>query len=177
MAVYLSQPILDELVQFVENDPTYEDSVKAMASGILSYYFSAANGYAVAPGRNRNNNFVDFFILRIQSRFPGERGLIDHTVAGAKRASDQLQASLESLENALEHANTQFGRCWAIMIDGIDFKFYEYHRNLPEHARLIPWGPPNQQPRNSFHARNDSAELDWMLRHMAQNDTPPVKDA
>lgn len=31
MAVYLSLPILGELVQFVENDSTYEDSVKAMA--------------------------------------------------------------------------------------------------------------------------------------------------
>ncbi|KAJ9482234.1 hypothetical protein VN97_g11203 [Penicillium thymicola] len=36
-----------------------------------------------------------------------------------------------------------------------------YHQNLPEDARLIPWGPPNQrQPQNSFHARNDSVEID-----------------
>lgn len=176
MAVYLSLPILDELVRFVEDDSTYEDSVKAMASGILNYYFPAANGYTVAPEQNRDHNYADFIILRIQRRFPGDRGVIDHTFVEAKRASDGLQASLEQLENALEHANTQFGRCWAIMSHGINFKFYEYHRNLPEHTRLIPWGPPNQrQPRNSFHARNDSVEVDWMLRHMAQNDTPPAR--
>lgn len=62
------------------------------------------------------------------------------------------------------------------MIYGTNFKFYEYHRNLPEHACLIPWGPPNHhQQRNSFHVRHDSVEVDWMLRHMAQNDTPPAR--
>lgn len=65
MAVYLSLPILNELVRFVENDSTYEDSMKAMASGILNYYFPAANSYTVAPEQNRNNNFADFIILRI----------------------------------------------------------------------------------------------------------------
>lgn len=172
MAVYLSIPILDELVRFVENDSTYEDAVKAMASGILSYYFPPTNGYTVAPEQNRNDNYADFIILRIQRRFPGDRGVIDHTVAEAKRTSDPLGASLEQLENALEHANTEFKRCWAIMIHGYTFKFYEYHGNLPAHARLIPWGPPNQAQQNSFHARIDSLAIDWMLRHMAQNDTP-----
>lgn len=174
MAVYLSLPILDELIRSVETDPTYEDSVKAMASGILNYDFPAANGYTVAPEQNRNDNFADFIILHIQRRFPGDRGVIDHTLVEAKCTSDSLQASLEQLENALEHA--KFGRCWAIMIHSFSFKFYEYHQNLPEYARLVPWGPPSQQQlRNSFHARNDSVIIDWMLRHMAQHDTPPAR--
>ncbi|KAJ5483140.1 hypothetical protein N7530_002386 [Penicillium desertorum] len=169
-------PILNELVHFVENDSTYEDSVEAMASGILNYYFPATNGYTVAPEQSLNNNFADFIIHVSNVGFPGDRGVIDHTFAEVKRASDNLQASLEQLEHALEHANTQFGRCWAIMIHGIKFKFYEYHRNLPEHACLIPRGPPNQrQRRNTFHARNDSVEVDWMLRRMAQNGTPPAR--
>ncbi|KGO77092.1 hypothetical protein PITC_024480 [Penicillium italicum] len=168
--------ILSELVQFVENDSTREDSVKAMASGILNNYFPVANGYTVASKQNRNNNLADFIILRIQRRFPGDRVIVDHIFVEAKRASEKLQASLEQLENALEHANTQFGRCWAIIIHGTDFKFYEYHQNRTEHARLLPWGPPNQsQLQNSFHARNDSVEVEWMLRHMAQNDTPPAR--
>lgn len=152
-----------------------EDAVKAMASGILNYYFPAANGWTVAPEQNWNDNYADFIILRIQRRFPGDRGFIDHTVAEAKRTSDALQASLEQLENAVEHANTEFGRCWAIMIHGFTFKFYEYHRNLPEHARLLPWGPPDQQQQNSFHALHDSVIIDWMLRHMAQHDTPTAR--
>ncbi|RAK98532.1 uncharacterized protein BO80DRAFT_427340, partial [Aspergillus ibericus CBS 121593] len=85
MAVYLSLPILDELVRFVEEDSKYEDSVKAMASGILNYYFPASNGYAVVPEQNREGNFADFIILRIQRRFPGDRSVIDHTVSEAKK--------------------------------------------------------------------------------------------
>lgn len=65
MAVYLALPILDKLVRFIKNDSTYEDSVKAIASRILNYYFPAANGYTVTPEQNRNNNFADFTVLRI----------------------------------------------------------------------------------------------------------------
>lgn len=32
MAIYLSQPIIDKVVRFVEEDSRYEDSVKAMAA-------------------------------------------------------------------------------------------------------------------------------------------------
>ncbi|KAL1847789.1 hypothetical protein Plec18167_002521 [Paecilomyces lecythidis] len=174
MAVYLSLPILDEVVRFAENDSTYEDSVKAMASAILNYYFPATSGYTVAPEQNRNNHFPDFIILRIQRRFPGDRGVVDHTLAEAKRNSDPLEASLDQLQGALDEANTEFGRCWALMIRGPEFGFYEYHENLPENARLVPWGPPNQQ-RNTFHARNDCVIIDWMLRHMVQNDAPPAR--
>ncbi|KAJ5146497.1 uncharacterized protein N7515_001061 [Penicillium bovifimosum] len=173
MEVYHSQPIVDAVIRFVENDPTSENTVKAMASGILNYSFLPADGYVVTSA-NRNNNF-GFIILRLQGGVPGDRSIIHHTFAKAKPASDDPQASLGELEKALEHANTQFGRCWAIMIHGINFKFYEYHRNLPEHARLIPWSPPDEPQRNSFHARNDSVEIDSMLRHMAQNDTPPAR--
>lgn len=49
MAVYLSLPILDAIVQFAENDSNNDASVKAMAFGILNYYFPVANGHAVLP--------------------------------------------------------------------------------------------------------------------------------
>ncbi|OJD12508.1 hypothetical protein ACJ73_09340 [Blastomyces percursus] len=174
MANYISLPILDELVRFAEHDSEYEDSAKAMASGVLNYYFPATNGFTVAPEQNRNDH-SDFIILRIQRRFPGDRGVVDHTLAEAKKTADSVQAALEQLENALENANTEFGRCWAILVHGCTFYFYEYHLNLPLNARLIPWGPPGQLSRNSFHARNDSVAIDWMLRHMGQNNTPPSR--
>lgn len=176
MAVYLAIPILDELVRFAEIDSTYEDSVKAMASGIFSYYFPVANGYTIAPEQNRGNNYADFVILRTQRRFPGDRSVVEHTVAEAKRQLDAVSASLDQLHNAIEHSNTEFGRCWAILIHGPTFHFYEYHKTLPTNARLVPWGPPNQHHlQNTFHARRDSVTIDWMLRHMALHDTPPAR--
>ncbi|EEH11157.1 predicted protein [Histoplasma capsulatum G186AR] len=175
MANYLSLPILHELVQFAEEDALYEDSIKAMASGILNYYFPATNGFTVAPEQNRQGNIADFIILRIQRRFPGDRGVVDHTVAEAKRDTDSITAALEQLENALEQANTEFGRCWAMLIHGCNFQFFEYHIHLPAGERLIPWGPPNQPSQNLFHCRNESVTIDWMLRHMGQNNTPPAR--
>lgn len=145
MATYLSLPIIDEIICFVENDSRHEDSVKAMASGVLNHHFTAANGFLVAPTQNRNNPSADLTILRIQRRFPGDRGVVDHTVAGAKKADDSLETSLQQLETALEEANTPFGRCWAIMVHGPRFLFYEYHRTLGGNHRLVPWGPPDQQ--------------------------------
>ncbi|KAK6819047.1 hypothetical protein RU639_008150 [Aspergillus parasiticus] len=99
MAVYLSVPIINELVRLVDIS-TSEDSVQAMGSAILNYYFPVTNGYALKPRK-------------------------------------------------------------------------QLHR--PKNKRVIPWGPPNQQQQNSFHARHDCITIDWMLRHMAQNDTPPVR--
>ncbi|KFY82123.1 hypothetical protein V500_10806 [Pseudogymnoascus sp. VKM F-4518 (FW-2643)] len=58
MAVYISVPILDEVVRSVEDDPTSE-AVKAMASGILSYYFPLVNGYVAALEHNQNNHGED----------------------------------------------------------------------------------------------------------------------
>lgn len=166
---------MDNLVRFVENDSHYEDSVKAMAAGILNHYFTTANGFVVAPEQYRNNNIPDFTILRIQRRFQGDQGVVDHTLAEAKRSRDSLQACLEQLENALEQAITEFGRCWAIMIHGPELMFYGYHRNRPEHIRLIPWGPAHQPQQNTFHARHDAMTIEMMLQHMVQNATPPAR--
>lgn len=125
MAVYLSLPILDEVVRLVENDSICKDSLESIV-----------------------------------------------TIVEATRTGDSLQSSLEQLEDTLNHANTELGRCWAIIIHGVNFKFYEYHRNPSAQTCLVPWGPPGQQHQNSFHVRDGSAEIDWMLRHMAQNSTP-----
>lgn len=178
MAVYLSLPILNEAVRFVEDDSINESSVKAMAVGILNYYFPAANNCTVAPKQHRYNSQADFVILRIQPQFPGNRAVYDHAIAEARSSMDSFKSILEHLEDTLEHANIPFERCWAIVIHGAIFNFYEYHRNLPENERLIPCGPPTEsqrERRDSFHARNDSVEIDWMLRHVAQNDTPPAR--
>lgn len=85
MAAYLSLPAFQELIEFVENDSAYEDSVKALANSMLSYYFPLVNGWIIAPEQNRNNSFADFIVLRVQRRFPGDRSIIDHTVAEAKK--------------------------------------------------------------------------------------------
>ncbi|RMJ26819.1 hypothetical protein PHISP_02306 [Aspergillus sp. HF37] len=146
-----------------------------MASGVFNHHFTAANGFLVAPKQDRNNLSEDFTILRIQRLFPGDRGFVDHTVSGAKKADDGLETSMQQLETALEEANTPFGRCWAIMVHGPRFIFYEYHRTLEENHRLVPWGPPDQPWQNTFHARSDAAAIEWMLLHMAHTNTPPAR--
>lgn len=175
MSVYLSVPILAEVVRSVEDESTYE-AVKAMASGILSYYFPPVNGYTVTLEHNRNDHSEYMAIFRIQRRFPGDRSTVDHTFVEVKDPRDPAEQSLDPLRGALEQSNTEFGRCWAMIIQKTNFKFYEYHSNLAVDNRLVPLGPPNQeQSRNSFHVRNDSVIIDWMLRHMIEFNISPAR--
>lgn len=95
----------------MECDSRLEDAVKVMASGILSNYFTVLNGFIIASEQTRNYNVPDFIIIRIQRRFPGDRGVVDHTIAEAKKAEDRVSVCLEQLENALEQAITEIGRC------------------------------------------------------------------
>ncbi|KAK2814332.1 hypothetical protein FQN49_008216 [Arthroderma sp. PD_2] len=174
MANYISIPILAELVQFAEHDSEHEDSAKALASGVLNYYFTAINGFIVAPEQNKSNHRPDFIILRVLRRFLGDRGVANHVIAIAEaiKQAESFERSLEQLEDVLEQGNMEFGRCWAILVRGCTFCFYEYHSNLPANSRLIPWVPPGQS-QNEFHGRSDSMVVDWMLRHIAQNTSPP----
>lgn len=158
MAVYLSFPVVDQLLWFVENDSMYEDAVKAMVSGILNYYFPITSGHIVAPEQYRDHNVTDFIVLRITRCFPGDEGVIDHTLAEARRSSDPIAASLHQLENALEQANTEFGRCWAF------FNPWSHHGIL--RVPQLPTGG------STFFLRFDHFVIDWMLRHMANNDIP-----
>ena len=173
MANYISIPILDELVHFAEQDSKYEDAVKAMSSSILVHYFPPLKGFSVVSEQNRNNHYADYIVLRIQRRFPGDRGIVDHTVVEAKKQTDPLDGSLEQLENALENSNNEFGRCWALLIRGVEFMFYKYHQHRPVNNRLLPWG--HQPGQNTYHVQRDSEIIDWMLRRMIQQDTPPIR--
>ncbi|PKY03714.1 hypothetical protein P168DRAFT_167841 [Aspergillus campestris IBT 28561] len=125
MAAYLSLPAFQELIEFVGSDSAYENSVKALASSMLSYYFPIANGWIIAPKQNRNNHLADFIVLRVQRSFPGSRNVIDHTVAEAKKEVDDIDGAMKQLEDALEHTNTEFGRCWGILFHGLDVLFFE----------------------------------------------------
>lgn len=173
MANYISIPMLDELVHFAEQDSKYEDAVKAMSSSILVHYFPPLKGFSVVSEQNRNNHYADYIVLRIQRRFPGDRGIVDHTVVEAKKQTDPLDGSLEQLENALENSNTEFGRCWALLIRGVEFMFYKYHQHRPVNNRLLPWG--HQPGQNTYHVQRDSEIIDWMLRRMIQQDNPPIR--
>ncbi|OBT94522.2 hypothetical protein VE01_07291 [Pseudogymnoascus verrucosus] len=102
MAVYISVPILDELVQSVKDNPTYK-AVNAMACGILSYYFAPSNGYVISPERGRNDHGVDMAIYRIRRRFPDDQNTLDHTLVGVKGSMAPTEQSLDLLEGALEN--------------------------------------------------------------------------
>lgn len=145
-----------------------------MAAVILSYYFPPANSYAVALKNGRRD--ANIAIFRIRRRFPGDLSTVDHVFIEVKGPTDLAEQSVDPFCGALDQSNTKFGRCWAMVIHKTNFKFYEYHSNLPPDKRLVPWGPPNQaQPRNSFHVRNDSVIIDWMLRHMIEFHVPPAR--
>lgn len=140
MAVYISVPILDELVQSVEDNPTYE-AVNAMACGILSYYFAPSNGYVISPERGRNDHGADMAIYRIRRRFPDDQNTLDHTFVGVKGPMAPTKKSLDLLEGALERSITRPVSCWAMIIHGCNFVFYRHHIFQPVNDRLEPWGP------------------------------------
>jgi len=171
---YISIPILDELVKFAENDSVYEDAVKAMGSGILNYYFQAINGFSVAPEQNRDDNYP--------TSSSSESSIVGQEIEALwiillqkRRRQLSLGASLEQLTNALEYANTEHGRCWALLFHGSGIRFYEYHHNLPEDQRLVQWAEAGDPARTVYHVRNNAGAIDRMLRHMAQTAVPPVR--
>ncbi|OQD68837.1 hypothetical protein PENDEC_c030G01842 [Penicillium decumbens] len=174
MAKYISVPIINEFITFVENDSDYEDNVKAMLSGTLSYCFPAVMGYGLAPKQNRNNSYPVFIFYRLQHRFPGDWGVVDHALIEAKRSSDSLQESIDQLTNALEGSNTEHGRCWAILEIGVNISFYEYCHHFPVNRRLLPWCPPGQST-NSFRIRHDNEIIDWIFNPMRPNNESPAR--
>ncbi|TAQ89976.1 hypothetical protein B7494_g1724 [Chlorociboria aeruginascens] len=145
---YISIPILDELVTFAEMIPFTKMPIA------------------------RNDNYPDFIILRIQRRWAGDRSLVDHTLEEGSRFSGGL---LEQLTNALEHANTEHGRCWALLFHGSGIGFYEYHHTLPANRRLVQWAEAGDPASTVYHVRNNAGAIDRMLRHMAQTAVPPVR--
>ncbi|KAJ5964493.1 uncharacterized protein N7479_004369 [Penicillium vulpinum] len=165
---YIDIPIIDIFVEFVENNSNYENSVKSMLSGILTYYFPANMGYVVGPKPNRNNKHFHFLISRLQRHFSGDQGIFDFALVKAKRPTDTSEESLEQLTEALEDSNTEHGRFWAILAVDKHLEFYEYYRDLPKNENLLPWCPPCQFT-NSFHIRHNCEVIDWVFNYMRQN--------
>lgn len=159
--IYISIPIIEAMVFRVEqedSDTEYENAIKAMSSSILGYYFPPVNGFSVTltSERNRNNDKeydygYESRIFRIRRHGLNSRGIVDHTVTAG------------------------VGRCWVLLIRGVEFMFYEYHQHQPGNHCLLPWGPRYQPGRNVYHVRWDAETIDWMLRRMVQQDTPPIR--
>lgn len=169
MANYISVPIIAELVRRTEENPHDGNSVKAMASSVLSHYFPADKGYGVTAAPNRGSRSADSMMLQIKHCLP-DRHIVDHMFIDANWGADSTKSSLERLQEAVNHGKMNCGRCWVLLIQGCDFHFYHYDVNRPGQARLIPWYPSARQE-NCFQARRANFEIDWMLRHMAQRNT------
>ena len=114
-------------------------------------------------------------ILRVQSLAPQTQGFIDRTISGARCGGHHLRQILEQLDDALEHANIESGRCWVVLFHGFMLYFYEYHRGLPRCTGRVPWGPPDEEQRIAFEVRGDDVVIDRMFRHMAKNEIPPAR--
>lgn len=190
MAIYLSFPILEVLVKSVEDSPTSANVVKAAASGILSHYFPASNGFAITPASQSQSQLQsqpsrDTLTLRIQRHRhgpgysapnPDRQELVDHIATIAKADCDtetneveDLYTTLKDLENTLDHANTESGRCWGLMVYATTLTFYEYHRDSPEDRRLVF--------RGSYHVRCDDFVIDRELRYLARSDASFARDS
>ncbi|RAK89680.1 hypothetical protein BO79DRAFT_254431 [Aspergillus costaricaensis CBS 115574] len=174
MAEYLTMPILNELIRRVEEDPGNEDAVKAMTSGILSFYFSIDEGFIVAPistGGKCSTGF-GYIIRHIQPSLSENRKIADHVVVRSE-VDDNLQSCIDRLRHSIESRAPVVESCWAVLVQGQSVYFYEYHGQLPEHERLVPWELSGQsQEQHAFHVRRDSVQIEQMLRHMALHDMP-----
>ncbi|KAJ5338642.1 hypothetical protein N7452_005370 [Penicillium brevicompactum] len=173
MESYLSLPIIDQSIAFLDETSSYEDNMKALIF-VLNHEFPLTMGYGVAPKQNDNTSHPDFVVYRLQRRSTRDRGLFDHTLAQAKRSDGSLEDTISQLVTALESAYSEHGRCWAIMAIGTTLHFYEYHTHLPANHRLIPWCPPGHST-NIFHLRDDSRVIESMFDHLRQNNEPAAR--
>lgn len=174
MADYLTIPILNELIQRVEEDPSNADAVKAMTSGILSYYFSIDKGFIVAPKSTSSDCSAGFgYIIRhIQPSSSENRKIVNH-VAARSEVDDSHQSCINRLRYSIQRRVPGVKSCWAVLVQGQSVYCYEYHEQLPEHERLVPWGPSGRsQEQHAFNVRRDSVQIEQMLKHLALHDMP-----
>ncbi|KAI9042009.1 uncharacterized protein KD926_006346 [Aspergillus affinis] len=171
MAAYLSLDAFQELIDSIVSNPASANPNKALANSLLNFHFPITNGYIIVP----EHHSPESIILRVQRHqcHSGDRIVIHHTVAKTGQATDDTNASLKQLERALDLSNPDSGRCWALLLHGLELRFYEYHRSLPVDERLVPWGLlASQPPRDSYHARSDNVIIEGMLQYMAKHSTP-----
>lgn len=176
MSFYLSVEILEEFVILAEKSKD-ANAVKTMTFGILSHYFTPTSGYAIVPGQRRQDQdqHTDFVVVRLPPLPPSERRIVDHCMVKVRCESDDVETALSELEKDLEHANTEHGRCWALLIVGAQFNFFEYHHNLPLGQRLLSRIPLGGST-NEFHALHDGPAVEKMLRYTNRHPVPPVRE-
>ncbi|GKZ23246.1 hypothetical protein AbraIFM66951_001251 [Aspergillus brasiliensis] len=152
MADYLTVPILEELIRRVEEDPRTNDAVKAMTSGILTYYFTIDNGFIVSPKSTESlSTGFEHIIRRIQSDSLAERKIVDHAVVRLE-VDDSLQGCVGRLQHSIQNLNTGGKSCWAILVCAQLFYFYEYCGMGLQNECLVPWAPPGQvEEQDGFH--------------------------
>ncbi|KAJ5933867.1 hypothetical protein N7454_006196 [Penicillium verhagenii] len=177
---YSSIPIINEFITRVSDDDhsNYENNVKAMLSGVLTHEFPLSMGYVLVPGQNRNASYPGFTgyhkPCKIQRYFPEDRGFVDHLLVEVMGSDESLADATDQLLKALEIANTQHGRCWAIIGIGPTVEFYEYHGSLPVNHQLIPWYPLGRST-NNFNIRTESVVLRSIFDHMRRNNEPAAR--
>ncbi|RAH52002.1 hypothetical protein BO85DRAFT_211192 [Aspergillus piperis CBS 112811] len=164
MAEYLTMPILNELIRRVEEDPRNEDVEKAMTSGILSYYFPIDQGFIVAPTSTSSkcSSGFEFIIRQFQPSPSKDRMIVDHAVVRSE-VDDSLQSCINRLRHSIQHRISGVESCWAILVQSQSVYCYEYHGQLHEHERLVPWALSGRsQEQHAFHVRRDSVQIKRM---------------
>lgn len=80
MAVYTSVPILEALISDVARHPFCNDSLTAMVSSILSYYFPATQDFAVCYKEAQGDFSSHFLVRRLRNSQSGRRVLVNHLI-------------------------------------------------------------------------------------------------
>ncbi|KAJ5937309.1 hypothetical protein N7454_004964 [Penicillium verhagenii] len=173
MANYISIPIIDQLITFLESGEDYEGNMRAMLSAVLNHYYTATGGYYVIPRPSRSDIFADFTVCRIRTRFPGNEHMVVHTLVKSKHESNSLADAQDELARACDNLDTENGRCWAILAIGENIVFYMYHRCMPVGRRLIHFSYAGHRS-FKLHIRIDSDAIDCVLNYMRQRAGPNV---
>lgn len=70
---------------------------------------------------------------------------MDHTLAGHILPSEPMPKSLELLQAALDGADTHAGRCWAVLLHGVNFFFLRVLLKPTYWVSPCPMGPSGRE--------------------------------
>jgi hypothetical protein len=195
MAGFLSVPALEVLINRFQDDRTNGFACLSMISGILNYYFTLANDFAVLFHPAEKDVPAYFVVQRLLRQLPGRdnRKLVDHLVVAVSPLAsspsptklskgkffagplpqDEPDVRFRPLEAVLQHCQMDRYSYWVMFFDRDRVTFHKYD----ECENLLDWleplsilGPSSDHGLPTGYPLREYARLiDWMLRYMRRD--------